>query len=306
MTDCLVYWTTEQLAKSLSEKSLPHAGSAQLYRIERGDRAWICGRLNGEPELFTIGYIDVASKVGKRAAQAEMSRRRPGYRVWDATWHILAAEGKETRSARVSLAPLYREFRFNSKTSTKLTLSNGHPNSQQLQTMRELTTDSAKRLRAHWNASALKATKERKQEKPRIDFDQLDRKQLFVGRLEQRAARALLLGGKRTAPCAFCHRQLPASLLVAAHIKPRAYCSDTEKRQINVNIIGLCKLGCDDLFERGYIEVFDGKIVAGAAEPMTTTLAEFVSPLLGQSVRGWNLGRERFFRWRRDNRLNDS
>lgn len=48
-------------------------------------------------------------------------------------------------------------------------------------------------------------------------------------------------------------------LLVAAHIKPRAKCSNQERRDW-ANIVPMCLLGCDALFERGRVAVVKGRL----------------------------------------------
>ena len=52
--------------------------------------------------------------------------------------------------------------------------------------------------------------------------------------------------------CAFAIETLPTNLLVAAHIKPRSKCSTSERKNPNV-VMPLCKIGCDDFFEKGYL-----------------------------------------------------
>ena len=45
---------------------------------------------------------------------------------------------------------------------------------------------------------------------------------------------------------------MPVRLLHAAHIKKRAKCTEEERTDPNI-VMPLCKLGCDDLFEQGFI-----------------------------------------------------
>ena len=42
--------------------------------------------------------------------------------------------------------------------------------------------------------------------------------------------------------------------MVAAHIKPRSKCSTQERKNPNV-VMPVCKVGCDDFFEKGYLIV---------------------------------------------------
>lgn len=150
----LVYWLPDQMLASLEEGSLPHAAGAQLKRISVTDRLWVCGRTHDSAELFVIGYLDVHEKLSQASAQAEMSRRARGYRVWDAPWHVLAEQGAECITRQVSLRPLYASLRFDSKDSPRLSLDeSGHPNAQQLQTIRRLTSASADSLWKLWSSS---------------------------------------------------------------------------------------------------------------------------------------------------------
>ena len=44
-----------------------------------------------------------------------------------------------------------------------------------------------------------------------------------------------------------------------SHIKKRRHCTNEE--QVNRNVVmPMCKFGCDELFERGYIYVEEGEI----------------------------------------------
>jgi hypothetical protein len=78
-------------------------------------------------------------------------------------------------------------------------------------------------------------------------------------RKEQQRLRKHLLDGKDYGWCFLCGEKLPAELLVAAHIKKRSKCTDTEKRD-HANVVPMCLLGCDALFERGHVALLDNKI----------------------------------------------
>lgn len=94
-------------------------------------------------------------------------------------------------------------------------------------------------------------------------LDELDGLRDTKVRLEQGLLRKYLLGGRTSADCALCGETFPISLLVAAHIKPRAACSDSERKQYKTNLMAVCALGCDALFERGYLSVARGRVVSG-------------------------------------------
>ena len=73
-------------------------------------------------------------------------------------------------------------------------------------------------------------------------------------RKEQSILRSILFKGVLENRCAICHRTFPIELMVAAHIKPRSKCSTSERKNANV-VMPVCKVGCDEFFEKGYITV---------------------------------------------------
>ncbi|MDN5686203.1 MAG: HNH endonuclease [Brachybacterium sp.] len=76
-----------------------------------------------------------------------------------------------------------------------------------------------------------------------------------LARSEQAALRGHLLAGATHGPCNLCGRDLPSELLVAAHIVPRHRLTDDERRELSRIAMLACALGCDALFEHGYIAV---------------------------------------------------
>ena len=74
-------------------------------------------------------------------------------------------------------------------------------------------------------------------------------------RREQALLRKYLLAGRTHAECALCGHDLPSELLVAAHIKPRKLCTDAERWNLRASGMLACLLGCDALFEHGYVIV---------------------------------------------------
>ena len=51
------------------------------------------------------------------------------------------------------------------------------------------------------------------------------------------------------------HEIVIVELLVASHIKRRSECSRGEKKDYRNNVLAMCRCGCDELFELGYIVV---------------------------------------------------
>ncbi|MDQ0692156.1 HNH endonuclease [Arthrobacter sp. W4I7] len=79
-------------------------------------------------------------------------------------------------------------------------------------------------------------------------------------RAEQRYLRQALLA-RYGNQCAICGRHLPKNLLIAAHIKLRSESSEADRLNFDAAAMLACSLGCDALFERGYLTVDDGGLV---------------------------------------------
>ncbi|AVL98221.1 MULTISPECIES: hypothetical protein [Microbacterium] len=107
-------------------------------------------------------------------------------------------------------------------------------------------------------------------------------------RREQGQLRAFLLGGRATAACGLCGRELPASLLVAAHITPRALSNDKQRGDFASVAMLACSLGCDDLFEIGYIVVDGDGVIQPGRPSESEALGEVVEGLVGRSCAAFN------------------
>ena len=119
-------------------------------------------------------------------------------------------------------------------------------------------------------------------------------------RREQRTLRWALGLGVGSSQCAVCGRTLPDHLLVAAHIKKRSECTESERIDIPSVAFVACTLGCDTLYEHGYISVdVKGRVIALRPCP-DRHLEEAVSGLVGRSVDGWSQSSARYFAWHRE------
>ena len=118
--------------------------------------------------------------------------------------------------------------------------------------------------------------------------DQLDGKTVANSRKEQAFLRTYLLRGQKFGACVICGSSFPAELLVAAHIKPRAECTQTEKLDFNKVAALMCVLGCDSLFEKGFVYVADGKICENPRRPRTPHLDAVITLFVGQDVSNWS------------------
>lgn len=129
---------------------------------------------------------------------------------------------------------------------------------------------------------------------------QLEREVSRASRREQTKLKRLLLPGT-TGVCALCGRTFERRLLVAAHIKKRAACSDPERRDLgNVAMLN-CILGCDALYEHGYVTVGPaGEIWISNAALNGPSISEHVHRhLKGRNTTWWNDTREKYFAWHR-------
>lgn len=138
---------------------------------------------------------------------------------------------------------------------------------------------------------------------PDREFGELDRTALARYRVEQDALRHVLIGDDPTGRCALCGRVLPVGLLVAAHVKPRAECSDDERRDLRNVAMLACHLGCDRLYELGYVSVDpDGSLVTADADG---ALADQLAPLAGRACGAHHERSAGYFAWHRERRFRD-
>ncbi|MBD0708397.1 MULTISPECIES: hypothetical protein [unclassified Streptomyces] len=122
--------------------------------------------------------------------------------------------------------------------------------------------------------------------------------QVLVRREQQKLRRALI-GARATLTCAFCGRTLPSRLIRAAHIKRRSEASRQERLNLN-NVLPACLMGCDELFEHGYIYVgADGTVAASPHSSATSDLRRIADGIAGRTVSDF-AHRADFFRWHRE------
>lgn len=118
-------------------------------------------------------------------------------------------------------------------------------------------------------------------------------------RAEQSLLRAYLLEGGKQGTCSICNSILPENMLVAAHIKRRSNCSDEEKLDFGAVATLMCKLGCDDLYEKGYIYVDKGIVNSSPKAVTTEVLNNKISSLVGNKVSNWELSKK-YYKWHCD------
>jgi hypothetical protein len=119
-------------------------------------------------------------------------------------------------------------------------------------------------------------------------------------RKEQGILRGILFKDDSEKKCAICHRILPTNLMVAAHIKPRNKCSTSERKNPNV-VMPICKVGCDDFFEKGYI-IVDSTGILRKNERMNYSpeLGSILRDIIGKRCTHFNEDTANFFSYKRD------
>lgn len=123
-------------------------------------------------------------------------------------------------------------------------------------------------------------------------------------RLEQARLRDVHFADRNRAACSICGRDLPVNLLVAGHIKRRSSCSQGEKRDLSHIAMPICLLGCDVLYERGFLTVSPkGQVVISTRAFRTRALSSALHHLSGRRCLAHSSATEDYFAWHRENRF---
>jgi hypothetical protein len=128
----------------------------------------------------------------------------------------------------------------------------------------------------------------------------LDAVALTSIRREQRKLRRTRFGDAQAAECVLCRQTLPVDCLRIAHVKKRSLCNEAERLDLN-NIMAACSLGCDHLFELGYIQVDHTGIIRETPRPHAIlALQRTIAALVGRRCAAHTKASERYFRWHRE------
>ncbi|ADV66142.1 hypothetical protein [Deinococcus maricopensis] len=117
-------------------------------------------------------------------------------------------------------------------------------------------------------------------------------------RIEQGKLRASMLQGRDILACCICGEEYPATSITTAHIKKRSLCSPSEMRDINV-VAPMCYLGCDHLFEHGYVVVDAHGKVRQNRQTAATGLSARIVALDGLDCLGITAGNANYYAWHR-------
>jgi hypothetical protein len=296
-THWLQYWKPFQIKDAVTESwPLYFSAGDQLQKVNHGDIVWI---ISVEPpgKLITLGPINVRAKLNRQQAKEII-----GPDIWPAAWYIFDYSEDIHGAKYVDLSPVISKLRFISEDSPQLVLKQGKVSGKQFQSMRKLDPASAKLITQLWQDTKSNAEIiAEKYEEELKNLESLDEERLTKTRREQGLLREILFGTAKEGKCGICGCTYPVSLLVAAHIKPRSKCPDKERRDIAHNLMPLCTLGCDSLFEKGYISIIDRCIIAGPNKANTLDLQEIIEDLVDLPCNYWTSENKKYFDWRARN-----
>lgn len=59
----------------------------------------------------------------------------------------------------------------------------------------------------------------------------------------------------------------------------------------------MCKFGCDDLYEKGYITVISGKVLPIQKKALTIPVSDYIDSINGKNCLNWNKNTKPYFEW---------
>ncbi len=130
-----------------------------------------------------------------------------------------------------------------------------------------------------------------------------DTTQTTTARVEQRHLRRFLFQDNDVAQCWVCHRMVPnaGSYIWCAHIKRRREATENERRDGHI-VAGMCKFGCDALYEQGDIVVDEAGFVQANNRDSNDlpSLRESMEELQGNQVLNFSEFNAHYFQWHRE------
>lgn len=134
MRSWLMYWRPDTDRSGI----LNHAASDQLGKVAGGDEVWFVSIADDELVLF--GHMLVGELMSQSRAEAVV-----GKDIWEAKYHIVP-KGNPEPFHEVPITSIALDLRFQGGVSQLPRVYTG----QNLQTMRELTRESAEMIRRTW------------------------------------------------------------------------------------------------------------------------------------------------------------
>jgi len=142
MKSFLSYWKPATADFNLDGRDRPlnHIASNQYHRLSPDDEVFIVTARAGV--LVLLSKVVVGRIVDQANAEAYADRE-----LWESSFHVLSKPGTELPLAEVDISHLADKLRFKSDRD-RLAVDGGLVDAAQLQTMRELTPQSAAYLDA--------------------------------------------------------------------------------------------------------------------------------------------------------------
>ena len=132
-------------------------------------------------------------------------------------------------------------------------------------------------------------------------IQETDSSQQSKARQEQPLLRKFLFRNKKTENCHLCGKAYPVSMLVAAHIKKRSSCSDQERKDFNI-VMSACKFGCDELFEKSFINVNEDGYIETSNFENNNAISDYINQLIGKKCLIFNSENKKYFMWHREHK----
>jgi len=131
-----------------------------------------------------------------------------------------------------------------------------------------------------------------------------DRAVVAWARPEQRTFRRYLFGAGGDGLCNLCGRLLPVDMLRVAHVTPRSVLRVEERSALNT-VMSACVLGCDALFEFGYLIVDETGVIGRG--PRSVRLAsdarKAIDAIVGKPCTAFNESSRELFQRHRERQL---
>ena len=115
-------------------------------------------------------------------------------------------------------------------------------------------------------------------------------------RLEQGYLKANLFGKRTIGTCACCKKEFPVSYLITAHIKKRTFCEPSERKDLNV-VMPMCRMGCDEIYEKGYISVLNGVFIDMDKTPTSNDLRDYINRVANSDCDYFGDETKNYFDW---------
>ena len=131
---------------------------------------------------------------------------------------------------------------------------------------------------------------------------ELDRRAFVLARAEQKKLRRKKLNGRSQVHCDLCQLLLPVRLVHTAHIRRRSE-SPHDVRLDPHNLMFACVLGCDSLFEHGYVYVDVAGYIHASEHADDQALVTAVERL-GSICSAFSKKSADYFTWHRHNIAN--